>query len=58
MPVHIDELNTEVVAEAGPAPTAAAAAPAEPADEARRLRQALAALLHAQQRLAAEGHDD
>lgn len=60
MPIQIDEMHTEVVAEAPSSLAGAQAAPAgaEPDDEVARLKFVLAAAARLGQRLAAEGFDD
>lgn len=60
MPITIDELHTEVIADAPTSGGAAGAAgpSGDPAEEALRLRQALVLAERLQQRTAAEGSDD
>jgi len=59
MTVTIDEMHSEVIADAPGQPAAAPAAAArDPLAEPLRLRAALAQLAGLQQRLAAEGNDD
>lgn len=57
MPVHIDEIDTQVQVDATPA--APAAAPAEPEWQTRtRLRATLQQLLQDEQRTLARGNED
>lgn len=57
MPVHVDELVSEVSAE-GPAPSTEAPAPAPEWQELARARELHAQLLRDRWRTAAEGFDD
>ena len=57
MPVHIDEIDTQV--QVDPTPAASAAAPAEPEWQTRtRLRATLLQLLQDEQRTLARGNED
>jgi hypothetical protein len=59
MPIRIEEMNTEVVAESPGQLAGAGAAPAtEPEDEVARLKFALSIANRLAQRVAAEGYDD
>jgi hypothetical protein len=59
MPIQIDEMNTEVVAEApGQLAGAESAPPTEQPEEVARVRFAIAIATRLGQRLAAEGYDD
>ncbi|MBX3744510.1 MAG: hypothetical protein KF833_04310 [Verrucomicrobiae bacterium] len=56
MPIHIDQIDTEVLAE--PESEHAASPPMESATQAARMLEHLARLAEDRRRVAAEGYDD